>query len=165
TLTFSASLLRMAGRFAFWPRKPRAAMASTDASPEGPQGLLQEGGLVRAWDRMAHLLLRRSGAVWTMTMALMAPFVIAGIAFYNRVSYDMIGNLPANAMSVAGTKALQNHFPAGMIGEVTVLLVQPHTDFGSPQGRTIAERVTEHLRAERDELGLADIRSLSAPLG
>ena len=48
---------------------------------------------------------------------------------------------------------------------MTVLLVNPSVDFGDPHGREIVAQVAEQLRAEKDQLGLADIRSLTAPLG
>jgi RND superfamily putative drug exporter len=60
---------------------------------------------------------------------------------------------------------LQQHFPAGIIGQVTVLLVNPQVDFDKPQGRDLVERLTGTLRADKEQLGLADIRSLTAPLG
>jgi RND superfamily putative drug exporter len=51
------------------------------------------------------------------------------------------------------------------MGPATILLVNPHADFSSARGRAIVRRLTKRLRTQRQELGLADIRSLSAPLG
>src|SRR5207302_9239294 len=53
----------------------------------------------------------------------------------------------------------------GMVGPVTVLVVNPHVDFRSPEGEALVRRVTEHLGEQRKELGLADIRTLTSPLG
>jgi RND superfamily putative drug exporter len=154
TLTFSPVLLRLAGRWAFWPY--------TGSSSSGPASgrVLQ-----RIWDRMGHLLLRRSGAVWGITAALMVPFVVVAGLFYGHLSYDYIGSLPSSAPSVVGTRVLQSHFPAGMIGPVTVLAVDPKMDFRSSEGQAIVRRITDRLRAQKDELGLADVRSLTQPLG
>jgi RND superfamily putative drug exporter len=43
--------------------------------------------------------------------------------------------------------------------------VDKQIDFSSAEGQTAVARLTDHLEANRRELGLADIRSLSAPLG
>jgi RND superfamily putative drug exporter len=95
----------------------------------------------------------------------MIPFVaIAGYS-YTRLSYDLIGDLPADAVSVPGTRALQEHFPAGVMGPTTVLLINPAIDFSSERGRKIIAGVTEQLRANEQQLELADVRSLTAPLG
>jgi putative drug exporter of the RND superfamily len=161
TLTFSPSLLRLAGRWAFWPQRQRAPAAASGAWRD----LFRAGELERIWGRVGELLLRRAGTVWLATVALMAPFVVVAGLCYNRLSYDVIGDLPADVSSVAGTRLLQQHFPAGIVGPVSVLLVDPHTDFGTEQGRAVVARVTNHLRDRQEELGLADVRSLTAPLG
>ncbi|HMC64704.1 MAG TPA: MMPL family transporter, partial [Gemmataceae bacterium] len=84
---------------------------------------------------------------------------------YHYTTYDIVGNLPANAPSVAGTRALEEHFPAGITGPVTVLLVNNKVDFSTERGRALAEELTGQLRDQREELGLADLRSVTAPLG
>jgi RND superfamily putative drug exporter len=162
TLTFSAALLRLAGRWAFWPHGLRAA-AGPSPAPAAEQGA--HHGLQGLWERVGRLLLRRPGVVWLTAVALMAPFAVAAGLLYNRVSYDLIGDLPPDAPSVAGTRVLQEHFPAGMIGPLTVLLVDPQRDFGGEEGRALVGRLTERLQEEKERLGLADVRSLTAPLG
>ena len=155
TLTFSAALLRLAGRWAFWPQRRQ----------EGSVGPAAPGRLERAWEKVGERLLRRPATIWLATVAVMAPFAILAVICYNRLSYDMIGSLPGDAPSVVGTRVLEKHFPAGIMGPTTVLLVSPGVDFGSPQGHDLVRRVTDRLRAEKQELGLADIRTLTAPLG
>jgi RND superfamily putative drug exporter len=153
TLTFSPSVLRLAGRWTFWPwhqPRPRAQGGSE---------------LERIWDRVGHHLLRRPGLVWVATFLVLAPWAAIAGLFYEHISYDLIGELPPKAPSVRGTKLLQEHFPPGVIGPVTVLLVDPNVDFGSPQGRQIVGTVIDRLRQQQEELDLADIRSLTAPLG
>jgi RND superfamily putative drug exporter len=66
---------------------------------------------------------------------------------------------------VAATRLLEEHFPSGVLGPTTVLIINRNVDFGSAQGRTIVAALTERLRAQRQELGLADVRSLTAPVG
>jgi RND superfamily putative drug exporter len=158
TLTFSPSLLRLAGRWAFWPRhtKPGTPLAGT------PMG---GSGLQWAWQKMGHILLRRPGTAWLVTATLMAPFAVIAGLFYNRLSYDVIGDLPADAPSVTATRYLEEHFPAGVMGPVSVLLVDPHMNFDSDEGRAVVKKATDRLRHEKEELDVADVRSLTAPLG
>jgi putative drug exporter of the RND superfamily len=167
TLTFSPSLLRLLGRWAFWPMRPEktAAGGPGPAKAEPPAEAAETGFLSGFWDRVGKLLLRRAGTVWLVTVAVMAPFAVVSALFYDKLSYDLIGSLPANARSVTGTRELQAHFPAGVIGPITALLVDPQVDFGAAQGRELVKRLTDRLSAEEQELGLADVRSLTAPFG
>ena len=168
TLTFSPALLRLAGRWAFWPRRPRpTAGASSDSTtkPRCGQAFDSSDRLQRFWCSVGEWLLRRAGRVWLVTAAVMAPAAAAGVLLSGRLSYDLIGNLPPDAPGVAGTRVLQEHFPAGIVGPVTVLLVNPKVDFGSPPGEALVDDLTSQLRAQSKELGLADVRSLTAPLG
>src|SRR5262249_10178470 len=58
-LTFRPSLLRLAGRWAFWPRRERpAGQGPAAAAPGGWRGLLRPGMLERAWERVGHFLER-----------------------------------------------------------------------------------------------------------
>jgi len=164
TLTFSPSLLRLAGRWAFWPHRPQIT-GDGHIPASGWRRMFQAGELERIWDSVGQLLLRRAGLIWLSTVALMVPFVVIAGLYYDRLSYDLIGDLPASAPSVAATRVLEQHFPAGVMGPITGLLVDPHVDFGGPEGRSVVAEVTARLSARKDELRLADVRSLTAPLG
>jgi RND superfamily putative drug exporter len=165
TLTFSPSLLRLAGRWAFWPQHIQEKNA-TAATTTGRRWLFfRPGSLEGFWDRVGQVLLRRPGTVWLATVALMAPFAVIAGVFYHHLSYDLIGDLPADMPSVNGTRALQEHFPAGIMGPVTVLIVEPSINFASDRGREVVAHVTDRLRAQRQVLDLADVRSLTAPVG
>jgi RND superfamily putative drug exporter len=111
TLTFSAALLRLAGRWAFWPQRP--GPSASDAHEPAPPGrlgwLFRAGMLERIWENVGHLLLRKPGMVWLATVAAMAPFVVIAGLFYNRLTYDLIGDLPGDAQSAEGTRLLQEH--------------------------------------------------------
>ncbi len=164
TLTFSPALLRLVGPWAFWPQrvKKTAAGAATGSAPRS-SFILGELGL--AWERVGEHLQRRPGMIWLVTVACMVPFAIFAGVNYARLSYDTVGDLPSSAPSVAGTQALQEHFPPGIMGTSTVVLINKHLDFSKPQGRAVVQQITDRLRAQRDQLGLSDVRSLTAPLG
>jgi RND superfamily putative drug exporter len=168
TLTFSPALLRLAGWWAFWPQYSKA-MTSSQGPAEKPSRprhwLFRPGALQCGWEKVGEALLRRPGTVWLATVAVMAPFVVTASMLYNQLSYDLIGNLPADLPSVTATRILEERFPAGLIGPVTVLLVNPHVDFSTAHGREIVDELTDRLREKQKELALADVRTLSAPLG
>jgi putative drug exporter of the RND superfamily len=166
TLTFSPALLRLAGKWAFWPHMGRqSAGLASDTPAKSWKDFFRAGGMERIWDLIGRVLLRRAGTVWLATVAVMAPFAVLGGLLYNHVTYDLIANLPADSTSTVGTRLLQEHFPAGIVGTASMLLVDSDADFLTPQGRTIVEKLTEQLRERKDELGLADVRSLTSPLG
>lgn len=154
SLTFTPALLLLAGRFAFWPRYPET---KGERKPEREA----RGG----WERLAQLVSRRPGALWLSAVGVMIPFGVVGLLFSGRMTYNLIGNLPADAPGVAGLRTLQAHFPAGLVSPTTVLVINPDVDFDARQGRALVERITKQLRDRREELGLADFRSLAAPLG
>jgi RND superfamily putative drug exporter len=164
TLTFSAPILRLTGRWAFWPDVPKDE--NQRAAPAGWwRRLLHADGFHRIWETTGEVLLRRPGTFWLASALPMLPFAVLAGLLYNQLSYEFIGNLPANAPSVIGTQALEAHFPAGLMGPTTILLVNPRVDFRSAQGRALVEQLTDRLQARKEELGLADLRSLTAPLG
>jgi RND superfamily putative drug exporter len=170
TLTFSSALLRLTGRWAFWPHAQREA-GSSDGRPAAPAGFWarlfrgESESLHRVWERLGEVLLRSPGKVWLASAVPMVPFVVIAGLLYNHLSYDFIGNLPASAPSVIGTRTLEEHFPAGLMGPTTVLLVNPQIDFRKDQGRALVEQLTKRLVERKQELRLADLRSLTAPLG
>jgi RND superfamily putative drug exporter len=167
TLSFSPALLLLAGRWAFWPYRPgRGDGQQQAARPPGfARRLFHPGRLREVWDWMGEHLLRRPGAIWLTSVGVLTPFVVAAVLLNGHLSYDLIGNLPADAPSVAGTRVLREHFPAGILGPVDVLLVNEQVDFGSRAGHDLVARVTRRLHEQAGGLGLADVRSLTAPLG
>jgi RND superfamily putative drug exporter len=179
-LTFTPALLCLAGRWAVWPRRVGAA----------PARLLP--GL---WEGLGRLLLRRPATIWLASVALLAPLAAVGVWASDRLTYDLLANLPAEAAGVRGQRALQRHFPAGLSGPVTVLVAHDEARFlvplpkaaqerpllgillqgfarafglpvgGDPAGEDVAAIFTDYLADRRQELGLAEIRTVAAPLG
>jgi RND superfamily putative drug exporter len=164
TLTFSPSLLRLAGRWAFWPfHQPTPHQES--ATSTSWRTWLSGGGLPRLWDHIGHAILRRPRLLWLVTVLVLAPFAVVAGLTSQRVSYDLIGSLPADAPSVSGSEALQRHFPPGILGTTTVVLVNPKVDFNGEEGRQVIAQVTDRLKEDAEDLGIAQVRSLTRPLG
>lgn len=172
SMTFTPALLRMTGRWAFWPQM-RKERVSGDAGwiPSTPFSAHfgQMAWLQNTWDVVGQALLKRPGWIWLGTMAAMAPFAIVGAVFYTHLSYGLLSDLPSNSPCVVGTKAVREHFAAGATGAITVLLKNDAIDFaqfdGEGAGLPAVETLTNELRARRNELQLEDIRSASHPLG
>lgn len=154
TLTFAPALLRLTGRWAFWPY--------VDAPKES---IDHESTQHWLWRKMGQVLLVRPGMVWLTSVLLMLPFAAAGVMLSRHLTYDMVSNLPDESPSVAGTRTLQDHFPAGVMGPIAVLLINPQADFASKQGRNQVAQLTDAIKARADELDLVDLRSLATPLG
>jgi RND superfamily putative drug exporter len=163
SLTFTPALLRWAGPWLFWPKKPTAIAKNTG------QGTEDSGWLQGFWDRVAVVLLRRPWTIWLTSLAAMLPFALVGVWFYTDLSYGLLSDLPKTARSVIGTAIVQEHFPAGVAGPMTVLIESSAVDFTSPSGEgsgvEAIARLTQALQARKDELQLADIRSVSHPIG
>ncbi len=164
TLTLSPALFRLAGRWAFWPRQSLVAAATAAPCESESRGRLSRF-IQRRWERLEALIQRRPWATWLGTIGVLLPFAIAGIVLRNHLSYDLINDLPADAPSVLGTRILREHMPPGIVGPANLLIVSDKMDFRSPQGRQVIEQITQRLREHSDQLGLADVRSLTAPLG
>jgi RND superfamily putative drug exporter len=95
----------------------------------------------------------------------MIPFAVVGVWWYNHLNYDLVGNLPRQAPSVAGTKKLEEHFPAGTMAPVNLLIKSESLNFRESDGIEAIEALTKSIDERRDELKVAEIRSLAAPLG
>ena len=175
SLTLTPALLRLAGRWTFWPRM------QTERTVERP-GLdlphAQHFPTPRA--RMVRPVLgqggkspcERPGTIWLIAFALMTPFAVVAYLSQHKLSYGLLSELPRNNSSVVGAAAVEAHFPAGIVGPVTLLVSNPEADFrtdadgdakhpGWQQIRTFVDTLYDH----RKELGIVDIRSVAYPLG
>ena len=166
-LTLTPALLCLAGRWAFWPYKqPVAAAAQPHAmARSAPWSASRDDRFLVLWEKIAEAVSRRPGSFWLASVALMAPFAVVGVLWYNHLSYDLVGNLPKNAVSVAGTKVLNQHFPAGATGPVNLFIRSDKVDFRQSEGIAAIQTLTERIKEHRDELQVADLRSIAAPLG
>lgn len=182
SLTFTPAMLLVMGRWAFWPHvsSDRLPARSGWISPTSLVSRILESELfTRFWERMARALEARPATYWLATVACMLPFAVVGLAFYDHLSYGLLSELSVDSPSVVGAEAVQDHFPAGMVGPVTVLLHDPdfafakyrENDDGSlvanreKDGYDAVEKLTANIAESAEELRIADVRSLTSPLG
>jgi RND superfamily putative drug exporter len=155
-LTFTPALLKMMGRWAFWPqmRTERIAASSGWISPTSLMVQLFERHWLRNfWKNVSASLLEKPGAIWIVSVGLMVPFAVIGVVFYNNLSYGLISELPKNQPSVIGTAAVQAHFPAGTTGPVTILIENSNVDFGVPP---FENQFVEQAQFDREQDGPAN---------
>ena len=173
SLTFTPALLKLTGRWAFWPQM-RTERVSSAGGWLPTATLSSQLGQVRwlqnTWDAVGKLLLQRPLTVWLTSIALMLPFATVGLMFFSHLSYGLLSDLPSSAISVQGTKIVRQHFPAGATGPVTILLHNDQLDFSHRNndgtgGLDLIFKLTEDIAERKRELRLADIRSVSHPFG
>ncbi|HEX4071847.1 MAG TPA: MMPL family transporter, partial [Planctomycetaceae bacterium] len=175
SLTLTPALLRLAGRWTFWPRvqTERLSTAQGWVSPTSMiSRLLEREWFGQFWDKVGKALLKRPGTIWVVAFLLMTPFAIVAYLSQNKLSYGLLSELPKNDSSVVGAAAVESHFPSGIVGPVTLLVDNPDADFrtdadsddkrpGWEQIRTFVDSLYSH----RQELDIVDIRSIAYPLG
>jgi RND superfamily putative drug exporter len=150
SLTLTPALLRLVGRYAFWPM--RAPLPPGATIPIRPPSL----GL---WDGISKLVARRPAWVWAASAAVLLPLVIVGLRVYP--DYRATGELPPHSESLRGLAAIQRHFTAGEIGPLTVLLTSEE-DWSGPDGR---RQIAQLSRGFARLPNVAEVRSLTQPLG
>lgn len=174
SLTFTPALLRAAGKWAFYPQM-RTERVRTSGGWLPTATLASKLGDIRwlqnIWESVGRGLMTRPMTLWLVSIGLMIPFATIGVMFYTHLSYGLLSDLPADSRSVAGTRAVQEHFAAGASGPITILLQNDNIDFTqegdetSPGGIDIVRNVTESLYRRRKDLEVEDIRSVSHPYG
>ncbi len=144
SLTLTPALLRLCGRFAFWP-----------------VGLPQKTAQTRpgVWDWLAGRVVARPLLIWGVAVVALLPLAFLGLGV--RANYRATGELSPRCGSVQGLAAIQRHFTAGEVGPVTVLL-ESDTDWDSPRGRAAIDYLSKGF-GRLDNV--AEVRSLTQPLG
>jgi len=168
SLTLAPAVLRLFGRWAFWPNIP--ARQPSGSEWVSSSGLLSQVMKLRllhdGWKKVGQALLRRPMRFWAGSILALLPFAICGLFFYGHLSYGLLTDLPPEAPSVQGARALQAHFPGGEGVPVRVLVDVPGRDFSSDKLKAPEDilELTERIKA-RDDLGIQAVRSLGDPTG
>lgn len=168
SLTLAPAVLRLFGRWAFWPNIPARQPSGSEWVPSS--GLLSQIMKLRllndGWKRVGQALLHKPMKFWAGSILVLLPFAICGCVFYGHLSYGLLTDLPAEAPSVQGAEALQSHFPGGEGVPVRVLVDVPGRDFRSDKLKPSEDIVelTERIKA-REDLGIQAVRSLGDPTG
>jgi len=164
-LTLAPALLRASGRVVFWPFGTKATNGTTEGG--GPSLF---GGF---WERLSRVVIARPGLILLAAVLLLAPLVYAGLEV--PLTYDLLGELKSDRVSVQGTGLLGRYFDPGQTGPVTILARHDDGEFDTLQGKKKIARLTGflyYLRYEAEEGGrtttvdpILSVRSLAEPLG
>lgn len=169
SLTFTPALLRLTGKWAFWPQLRTERVSGGWISSSSLWSRLNEiHWLQNTWEIVGKALIKWPMRIWLASIAAMLPFAIVGVLFYTHLSYGLLSDLTSSSPSVRGTRAVREHFPAGATGSITVLLRNNKVDFSDEStGIMWIDELTQSLSVpeKKTELQLADIRTVARPLG
>ncbi|WP_437227277.1 MMPL family transporter [Planctomicrobium sp. SH661] len=168
-MTFTPAILRVMGRYTFWPEMPQHGVEFR-TQKVGPfsqfiRRITFHSESHKFWETLADRITRYPVRAWVGTVLCMLPFSIVGWWCYDHVSYGLIGELRNNVPSVVGTELVSHYFSKGLTGPTTLVIEQPDIDFGSSAGQSLIRELTDDLRKNQRELHIDDIRSVVRPLG
>jgi RND superfamily putative drug exporter len=161
TMTLTPALLRLAGRWAFWPRRIGAGRQGYEAN-RGWMGWNPFQGL---WELIGRAIERRPGTIWLLTVVVLSPFAAYAIWYYDDVNYGLIQGLSPQAPSRRGMRELVKHYPAGASGPLTLVIRNDRIDFALQENLKRMQILTSRLQQRRDALEIADLRTVTEPLG
>ncbi|MFM7036433.1 MAG: MMPL family transporter [Planctomycetaceae bacterium] len=167
SLTLTPAILRISGRWAFWPAR---IAQSRDTFPTGNSLFvrLQKTQLLKAgWSTMGRMLEQRPWTAFLSSILLLLPFSIAGFVWFGNLSYGLLSELPETSASVYGAAAAAKHFPPGEVSPITIMIEAEDLDFSLVRGQSFnaVRDLTDRLLRQKDQLGLHSVRSLSRPKG
>lgn len=154
-LTLTPALMRLAGRYVFWPRRMRRGMRLA-SRPALRRGVSFRGGF---WEATSRYVVRRPGVVLTVALLPLIPLALLGLRV--EPNFTPIGDLHPSSDSVRGLATIQSHFTAGETGPMTVLLTA-NRDWESEEGRELIELLSQGFALLPN---VAEVRSLTQPLG
>ena len=167
-LTIAPALLRAVGRAVFWPfgvgrdKMSRVRVFSNETVRPSLVG--------RFWETIAHGIITRPGLILVGSFLVLALPAYAGLSV--PVTYDMLGELPPDRVSVQGARLLEKYFPIGETGPITVLAYHPGGNFDAREQRRQVSLLTKELNdlTYTDSRGvegrpIVGVRSLTNPLG
>ena len=118
TMTLTPALLRLAGRWAFWPRRLGVAREQQPHLEQGwARRLAGSSNLFDdLWHAMGRAIERRPGTVWLLTVLVMSPFAGYAVTNYDHVNYDQIQDLPETRRACGGQRSSPSISPSDTPG-------------------------------------------------
>lgn len=168
TLTLTPAILRLVGKWAFWPK---IALENPGESP----GWVSRSSLMTRilesnfqewiWKNLAALISIMPGRLLFGFTGIMMPFAIVAVVCFNYLSYGLLTELPDESRSVVGARAVQEHFPAGTLGPSTFLLVNEDLSFLQNKQIELMRKISDSIYERREQFGVMDVFSSAYPLG
>ncbi|MBT0995634.1 MMPL family transporter [Cellulomonas sp. DKR-3] len=148
-LTLLPALLLLGGRrsrFYFWPRIPRPAAPTSDLTSDGltsdahgqhaapAQDPAESTGL---WGRLARWVARRARPVWVVTAVVLLGFA-AFLPTFQASGTSESDVFRTDVDAVAGEEVLAEHFPAGAVQPITVVVPQEDAQAATQAAQDVA---------------------------
>ncbi|MGD8397504.1 MAG: MMPL family transporter, partial [Anaerolineae bacterium] len=140
-LTLTPALLAILDKYAFWPGGARHAVHAG------------------VWGKLARWVTSRPWVPLALALVILVPLSIYGQGMAR--NFDLLSDLPEDAPSKVGFRILAEHFGAGEMQPLDIVMVDI-PDARSPEGMAYVDDLTERLL---DTEGVADVRSLTLPAG
>lgn len=146
-VTLTPALVEVAGGRLFWP------------GPLRPTGLGEPGRGPSGWERLAATV---GGHPVEILLAgvILLELSAAGIGWYHQ-NFDLVNELPASADARAGYAAIAEHYPAGTVAPVYVVIDTPGPILTGPSLAAV-DHLADYLETQPD---IAQVRSVTQPTG
>lgn len=157
SITLAPALLRLTGRFVFWP----FGAGSEDRSQSSARRITGRFGHV--WKAVARKIVARPGFVLLATVIVLMPLAWEGVNV--RTTFDLLNELDPARASVRGAQMLNRHFPPGESSPITVVATLPKAldvEKGHSPGVVALRNMTLFLESQP---GVRGVRSYASPLG
>lgn len=143
-LTLTPALASIFGRKLFWPARNESASGRVGAF---------------GWTGIARLVTTKPALAASVVMVvLLIPY--SAFTFYQR-SFDILGQLPDSMDSVAGFRALANHYDIGEMTPLTAIVVAPQgKNLTDPSAIAALAKVSQSVAAVE---GVRSVRSVTQP--
>lgn len=146
-ITLTPALVEVAGGRLFWPGPLRPTRA--DEPGRGPS----------RWERLASTVGGRPVEI-LLAGVILLELSAAGIGWYHQ-TFDLVNELPAGADARAGYAAIAEHYPAGTVAPVYVVIDTPGPILTGPSLAAV-DHLTDYLKSQPY---IAQVRSVTQPTG
>ena len=167
-LTLAPALLRALGSAAFWPGARRTIAPLPAGLDSSSRRARKTQRFASPWRWLSRVIVLYPGRLLTLSLLLLAPLAIVGWSSADRVTFDLLNELPQDQPSRQGSEMLRRHFTVGEGGPIIVLARKKDAGFDDPEAAVSARALAaifDLTKALRDIGGVQAVRSLAEPLG
>ena len=96
-MTLTPALLRLAGRWVFWPWRLGVLREEEHDADRRPARWLtgSSSPFEGLWQAIGGVLRRLPGTIWLLTVLVLSPFAVFAVLNYDNVNYGLIQGLPS----------------------------------------------------------------------